>query len=120
MRNILFCLALLLSTLAGPRADASASPPSSSNAAASDSQAAHRKKIFFIGTGGTIAGIAANPGSPLYDPGKVTIDAILAAVPDIKNLADISGQQLIDQLRLEQLIASGLTEAEALKKPEAY
>lgn len=79
-----------------------------------------KKKIFFIGTGGTIAGLAQNPSSPSYDPGKVTINAILDAVPDIKNEANIDGQQLVDVLKVRELMNQGLSEADALKRPEAY
>jgi L-asparaginase len=82
--------------------------------------AAPKKKIFFIGTGGTIAGIAPDPKSSGYDPGKVTINAILDSVPDIKSYADIFGQQLIDQLSIEALLQKGIPEAVALKMPEAY
>ncbi|MGE4130999.1 MAG: asparaginase [Bdellovibrionales bacterium] len=80
----------------------------------------HKKKILFIGTGGTIAGIAQKPNSPTYDPAKVTIEAILSAVPEIQQWADVSGQQLVDQLKLEALIESGMSENNALKKPEVY
>ena len=79
-----------------------------------------KKKIFFIGTGGTIAGIAADPKVPSYDPGKVTINAILDALPDIKDEAEIDGEQLIDILQLEKLLATGVSRAAALKLPETY
>jgi L-asparaginase/Glu-tRNA(Gln) amidotransferase subunit D len=53
-------------------------------------------RVRIIATGGTIAGVAANPGSPNYDPGQVTIDAILHAVPDVTTKVSIDGSQLVD------------------------
>jgi L-asparaginase/Glu-tRNA(Gln) amidotransferase subunit D len=55
-----------------------------------------KKKILIIGTGGTIAGEMKVPGQPGYDPAKMSIDAILEAVPEIRRLGDISGEQLYD------------------------
>lgn len=73
------------------------------------------KKIFFIGTGGTIAGTQTDPNHPQYDPGTVTIQAILNSVPDIKLLADVEGEQLLDTLKMQQLIDSGV-DAELARK----
>lgn len=81
---------------------------------------ATKKRLFFIGTGGTIAGVAATPGSPSYEPGKATLQAILASVPDVQTLATIDGEQLIDELKVRDLVAGGMTREEALKRPEAY
>lgn len=71
------------------------------------------KRVFFLGTGGTIAGTAAKPGDTGYDPGTVTIDAILRAVPDLNRYASISGEQLLDTLKMETLISQGVKESEA-------
>jgi L-asparaginase len=58
--------------------------------------AAHEKKpnIVILATGGTIAGAAATGTQPGYTSGAVTIDAMLAAVPGIKDLANIKGEQI--------------------------
>jgi L-asparaginase len=57
---------------------------------------AHEKKpnIVILATGGTIAGAAATGTQPGYTSGAVTIDAMLAAVPGIKDLANIKGEQI--------------------------
>jgi L-asparaginase len=58
--------------------------------------AAQEKKpnIAILATGGTIAGAAATGTQAGYTSGAVTIDAMLAAVPGIKELAIIKGEQI--------------------------
>jgi L-asparaginase len=58
--------------------------------------AAQEKKpnIVILATGGTIAGAAATGTQPGYTSGAVTIDAMLAAVPGTKDLANIKGEQI--------------------------
>jgi L-asparaginase len=58
--------------------------------------AAQEKKanIAILATGGTIAGAAATGTQAGYTSGAVTIDAMLAAVPGIKELANIKGEQI--------------------------
>jgi len=58
--------------------------------------AAQQKKpnIVILATGGTIAGAAATGTQAGYTSGAVTIDAMIAAVPGIKDLANISGEQI--------------------------
>jgi L-asparaginase len=51
-------------------------------------------KIVILATGGTIAGAAASGTQSGYTSGAVTIDAMLAAVPQIKNLASVKGEQI--------------------------
>jgi len=50
--------------------------------------------ITILATGGTIAGAAATGTQSGYTSGAVTIDAMLAAVPGIKDLANIKGEQI--------------------------
>lgn len=50
--------------------------------------------IVILATGGTIAGAAASGTQAAYTSGAVTIDAMLAAVPGIKDLANIRGEQI--------------------------
>lgn len=50
--------------------------------------------IVILATGGTIAGAAPSGTQAAYTSGAVTIDAMLAAVPGIKNLANIKGEQI--------------------------
>jgi L-asparaginase len=58
--------------------------------------AAQEKKpeIVILATGGTIAGAAATGTQARYTSGAVTIDAMLAAVPGINDLANIKGEQI--------------------------
>jgi L-asparaginase len=51
-------------------------------------------KIVILATGGTIAGAAATGTQAGYTSGAVTIDAMLAAVPGIRELANVKGEQI--------------------------
>jgi len=50
--------------------------------------------VVVLATGGTIAGAAASGTQSAYTSGAVTIDAMLAAVPGIRDLANIKGEQI--------------------------
>jgi L-asparaginase len=50
--------------------------------------------IMILATGGTIAGTAATSTQAGYKSGAVTIDAMLAAVPGIRDLANVKGEQI--------------------------
>src|SRR5499425_93605 len=50
--------------------------------------------IVILATGGTIAGAAATGTQSAYTSGAVTIDAMVDAVPGIKDLANIKGEQV--------------------------
>jgi len=50
--------------------------------------------VVILATGGTIAGAAGTGTQSAYTSGAVTIDAMLAAVPGIKDLANIKGEQI--------------------------
>src|SRR4026207_773268 len=56
--------------------------------------AAQKKNIVILATGGTIAGAAASGTQAAYTSGAVTIDAMIAAVPGIKDMATIKGEQI--------------------------
>ena len=59
------------------------------------SVAQNRKpNIVILATGGTIAGAAATGTQAAYTSGAVTIDAMLGAVPGIRELANIRGEQI--------------------------
>ena len=49
---------------------------------------------MILATGGTIAGAAASGTQSAYKSGAVTIDAMLAAVPGISDLATVKGEQI--------------------------
>jgi L-asparaginase len=64
--------------------------------AASQAALAQAKKpnVVILATGGTIAGAAASGTQAAYTSGAVTIDAMIAAVPGIKDMANIKGEQI--------------------------
>src|SRR5678816_1023771 len=53
-----------------------------------------KKNVVILATGGTIAGAAASGTQAAYTSGAVTIDAMIAAVPGIKDMATIKGEQI--------------------------
>lgn len=53
-----------------------------------------KPKIRILATGGTIAGVAQSATSSAYAAGQVGIQTLINAVPEIKNLADVSGEQI--------------------------
>src|ERR1700756_967150 len=64
------------------------------NSLASAAQNRNLPNIVILATGGTIAGAAATGTQAGYTSGAVTIDAMLAAVPGIQDLANIKGEQI--------------------------
>src|SRR5204863_9560817 len=56
--------------------------------------AAGKPKIVILATGGTIAGAAASQTSAGYQSGAVGVDVLIQAVPQMKELADVSGEQI--------------------------
>jgi L-asparaginase len=55
---------------------------------------AKKATVVILATGGTIAGAAATATQAAYKSGAVTIDAMIAAVPGIGDLATIKGEQI--------------------------
>jgi L-asparaginase len=53
-----------------------------------------KPNVVILATGGTIAGAAATGTQLGYTSGAVTIDAMLAAIPGITDLANIKGEQI--------------------------
>src|SRR5688572_4263484 len=53
-----------------------------------------KANVTILATGGTIAGAAASGTQAAYTSGAVTIDAMIAAVPGIKDMANIKGEQI--------------------------
>jgi L-asparaginase len=81
-RRISFLLALLLAFA------------TSQYSVAQGAQEKKRPNIVVLATGGTIAGAAATGTQAAYTSGAVTIDTMLAAVPGIRDLANIKGEQI--------------------------
>jgi len=57
-------------------------------------QAPKKPKIVILATGGTIAGAALSPTDPGYQSGAVGVDILINAVPDLKKIADVTGEQI--------------------------
>lgn len=55
-----------------------------------------KPKVRIIATGGTIAGVASSSSSSAYTAGQVGVQTLLEAVPQIKDLAEVSGEQLVN------------------------
>jgi L-asparaginase len=55
---------------------------------------AKKANVVILATGGTIAGAGATGTQAAYKSGAVTIDAMIAAVPGIGDLATIKGEQI--------------------------
>jgi len=70
--------------------------------------------IVILATGGTIAGAAATGTQAAYTSGAVTIDAMLAAVPGIKDLANIKGEQISNVGSQDMTLAIMLTLAKRI------
>src|SRR5215510_15280042 len=51
-------------------------------------------KVIILATGGTIAGAGAASDRAGYTAGKIPIDQLIGAIPTVKKIADISGEQI--------------------------
>ena len=58
------------------------------------STAQAKPKIMILATGGTIAGAQASTTEAGYKAGSFSVDDLIKAVPQLKDLADISGEQV--------------------------
>ncbi len=73
-------LAVATAALAGWSLVARAAPP--------------KPRIVIVATGGTIAGAAESTTAAGYKSGAVAVDVLIAAVPQLKNFADVRGVQV--------------------------
>ncbi len=53
-----------------------------------------KPRVMILATGGTIAGAAAGSTLPGYTSGHLTVDAMVAALPEISEIAEVQGEQL--------------------------
>ncbi|HTT23257.1 MAG TPA: type II asparaginase [Candidatus Sulfotelmatobacter sp.] len=84
-------------------------------ACGSVSVAQNRKpNVVILATGGTIAGAAATGTQAAYTSGAVSIDAMLAAVPGIAELANIKGEQISNVGSQDMSVAIMLTLAKRI------
>ena len=61
---------------------------------AAPSAAAEKPRTAILATGGTIAGAQPDTSEPGYKAGSVSVDAILAAVPGLSDIAEFDGEQV--------------------------
>ncbi len=61
---------------------------------ASAQGAAKKPKIIILATGGTIAGAAPSQTDAGYQSGAVGVDILIQAVPQLKDIAEVSGEQI--------------------------
>ena len=84
---------------------------------------AAKPNIVIIGTGGTIAGAGAssvNTGD--YDSAKVAVDKIIAAVPEMKEVANVRGEQIFqigsESFNDERILKLAKRVSELVKQPD--
>jgi L-asparaginase len=58
------------------------------------SDTSKKPHIVILATGGTIAGASLNPTDPGYKSGAVGVDLLIQAVPQLKDVADVKGEQI--------------------------
>jgi L-asparaginase len=62
--------------------------------AAACAQTGKKPKVVIVATGGTIAGAAASQTDAGYKSGAVGVDILINAVPQLKEIADVTGEQV--------------------------
>ncbi len=61
-----------------------------------ESSVAQKPKVYILATGGTIAGEGTSEVVSGYKAGAVSVDQMLAAVPEITKIAEIKGEQVVN------------------------
>ncbi len=83
---------------------------------------AAKPNIHILATGGTIAGTGSSATGTSYTAGQVAIGTLLDAVPDIRNIANVTGEQIVRIGSQDMNDAVWLTLAkkinELLKRPD--
>lgn len=57
---------------------------------------AAKPKIRIIATGGTIAGVSTSATNSAYSAGQVGVQTLMRVVPQMLDVADVSGEQLVN------------------------
>lgn len=58
--------------------------------------AQQKPHVYILATGGTIAGTGASATASGYTAGQVAIQSLIDAVPQIKDVADVTGEQIVN------------------------
>ncbi|RZL01106.1 MAG: type II asparaginase [Rubrivivax sp.] len=78
------------------------------HAAQAQSPPARKAQVVILATGGTIAGAGASAAnSATYQAAKVPVDKLLASVPELRNVAEVRGEQVF-QIASESLTNDNL------------
>lgn len=119
MRRLSGALAAIALVAAAPLPATAQEAPQPAGAAT----AAAKPNIVIIGTGGTIAGAGAssvNTGD--YDSAKVAVDKIIAAVPEMKQIANVKGEQIFqigsESYNDERMLKLAKRVSELVKQPD--
>src|SRR5262245_49505385 len=51
-------------------------------------------RVIILATGGTIAGVGASSDRAGYEAGKIPVDQLVGAIPTVKKIANITGEQI--------------------------
>ena len=52
--------------------------------------------VYILATGGTIAGTGTSSTAANYKPGDIGVEQLLAAVPELSNIAQVKGEQVVN------------------------
>ena len=69
--------------------------------------AQQKPNIHILATGGTIAGTGASATATNYTAGQVAIGTLLDAVPELKNIANVTGEQIVKMRPSTAISADG-------------
>lgn len=90
---------------------------------ASAALAQDKPNVVILATGGTIAGAGADvTNSATYQAAKVPVDKLIAGIPQIKEIANVRGEQVFqvasESLRNDNLLTLGRRVSELLKRTD--
>lgn len=90
---------------------------------ASAALAQDKPNVVILATGGTIAGAGADvTNSATYQAAKVPVDKLIAGIPQIKEIANVRGEQVFqvasESLRNDNLLTLGRRVSELLKRSD--
>ncbi|MFT4190765.1 MAG: type II asparaginase [Comamonas sp.] len=115
-------LALMATACAAPpgTAQTSATPVAATTAAA---QPAAKPHVVVLATGGTIAGAGASAAnSATYAAAKVPVDKLIAGLPELANVANVTGDQVFqiasESFTNDNLLVLARKVAELVKRPD--
>ncbi|MCF0185512.1 MAG: L-asparaginase 2 [Bacteroidaceae bacterium] len=57
--------------------------------------AASKPTVYVLATGGTIAGTGASATSSAYNPGQLAVQTLIEAVPQLEDVANVVGEQIV-------------------------